>query len=347
MCALLLGYKQPAKGFGQDMKKGLSLQLIIFFTVLTSVLTVGVIVTWEQVLRPPFYGWVERNYPGPENAAWRWNIQQRSEHFFISMTVDLVVVSILLALVSRQQRRIFERSAELVEANERLAHQEKIAALGRVAAQVAHEVRNPLAGLLLYSLHLKDQVGNILSAGEVQLIDKIINTINQLTNTTEQILNFARPMKLVPHPIEVNRVINDVLQLLKAQISANEIELNLNLSSSNPIGMLDEASIRAALLNLVLNAVQAMTNGGQLSISSSNSRQVIHLLISDTGCGMAEEQIERVFEPFNTTKSRGLGLGMPFAHKIIERHGGTIKVGSRIGEGTNITIELPAAEEQK
>ena len=329
------------------MKKGLNLQLIIFFTVLTSVLTAGVIVTWEQVLRPPFYGWVERNYPGPENAGWRWDIQQRSEHFFISMTVDLVVVGILLALVSRQQRRIVERSAELVEAHEQLAHHEKIAALGRVAAQVAHEVRNPLAGLLLYSLHLKDQVANKLSAGEVQLIDKIIDTINKLTNTTGQILNFARPMNLVRHRIEVNRVIIDVLQLLKAQISANEIEVNLTLSSSNPIGMLDEASIRAALLNLMLNAIQAMSNGGQLGISSSNSGEVVYVLISDTGCGMAEEQIEHVFEPFNTTKSHGLGLGMPYAKKIIEQHGGTIKVGSRIGEGTNITIELPAAEEQK
>ena len=326
------------------MKKGLSLQLIIFFTVLTSVLTAGVILTWEQLLRPPFYSWVERNYPGQENADWRWDIQQRSEHFFISMTVDLVVVSILLALVGRQQRRIVEGTAELVEANERLARQEKIAALGRVAAQVAHEVRNPLAGLLLYSMHLKDQVGNKLSAGEVQLIDKVIDTINQLTNTTEQILNFARPVKLAPRAIEVNRVIHDVLQLLKAQISANEIQLNLKLSSSNPIGMLDEASIRAALLNLMLNAIQAMTNGGQLGISSSNSGEVVCVVISDSGCGMTEEQIGRVFEPFNTTKSRGLGLGMPYARKIIEQHGGTINVGSRIGEGTNITIQLPATE---
>lgn len=243
--------------------------------------------------------------------------------------------------------RVAERTAELVEAHERLARQEKIAALGRVAAQVAHEVRNPLAGLLLYSLHLKDQVANKLSDGEIQLIDNIIDTINQLTNTTEQILNFARPMKLTPRRIEVNRVINDVLQLLKAQTSANEIELNLSLSSSNPIGMLDEASIRAALLNIMLNAIQAMSNGGQLSLSSSNTGEVVSLLISDTGCGMTEEQVERVFEPFNTTKRHGLGLGMPYAQKIIQQHSGTIKVDSRIGEGTNITIELPVGEEQK
>ena len=243
--------------------------------------------------------------------------------------------------------RVAERTAELVEAHELLAHQEKIAALGRVAAQVAHEVRNPLAGLLLYSMHLKDQVANKLSDGEIQLIDKIIDTINQLTNTTEQILNFARPMKLAPRRIEVNRVINDVLQLLKAQLSTNEIELNLCLSSSNPIGMLDEASIRAALINLMLNAIEAMSNGGQLRISSSNTGEVVSLLISDTGYGMTEEQVERVFEPFHTTKSRGLGLGMPYAQKIIEQHSGTIRVDSRIGEGTNITIELPLGEEQK
>src|ERR1044072_2450635 len=149
------------------MKKGLNLRLIVFFTVLTFVLTAVVIIVWEQVLRPPYFAWVERNYPGPENAEWRGKIQQRVEHFFISMTVDMIVVGILLALGIRQQRRLFE-------AQERLAHNEKIAALGQVAAQVAHEVKNPLVGMLLYAMHLKEQVGNKLPEDELSIIEKII-----------------------------------------------------------------------------------------------------------------------------------------------------------------------------
>jgi signal transduction histidine kinase len=267
-------------------------------------------------------------------------IEQRGEHFFISMTVDLIVVSILLALVDRQQKR-------LVEARDRLAHNEKIATLGRVAAQVAHEVRNPLAGLLLYSHHLKNKVGGQLAQSELEVIDKIIDTIDNLTSTTEQILNFARPVKLAPRWLDLNRVVADVLSLLKSQISANGIETRLSLSDSDFMGMLDEASIRGALLNLLLNAVQAMPKGGTLTIAIGSEGGRLRLIISDTGQGISEAKIKHIFEPFNTTKSRGLGLGMPYAQKIIEQHAGRISLESRLGEGTQVKIELPKGDAKK
>ncbi len=239
------------------------------------------------------------------------------------------------------ESRIVERTAELVEAHDRLAHAEKIAALGRVSAQVAHEVRNPLAGLLLYSVHLKDKVSDKLPASEVQLIDKIIDTINQLTRTTEQILNFASPVRPARQRVVLDRVVGDVLQLLKSQLSANGIEARLDLCGA-AAGMLDEASMRAALLNLMLNAVQAMPEGGQLNVACGAVDATLRLVISDSGAGMSEEQLARIYEPFNSTKSRGLGLGMPYARKVVEEHGGTITVDSTLGEGTRVTIELPA-----
>jgi len=320
------------------VKKGLSLWLIIFFTALTLVLTAAVIVAWEQLLRPPYYAWVARNYPGSENAENRYKIEQRGEHFFISITVDVIVVSILLALVNRQHKR-------LLEAHERLARHERIATLGRVAAQVAHEVRNPLSGLLLYSLHLKNKVAVAGADGEVQLVDKIIDTINHLNNTTEQILNFARPLKLTPLPVDLNKVIADVIQLLDSQISANRIEVQFELCNSSLGCMLDEASIRAALLNLVLNAVQSMPGGGRLSVTSGSAEDKIWLRIVDSGAGIPKEQVHHIFEPFNTTKSRGLGLGMPYAQKVIEQHQGTISVESQLGEGTQVRVELPRGRE--
>lgn len=325
---------------GPDSKlltiKGRSnLRLIIAFTVLTIVLTAIVIIAWEQLLRPPYYRWVESNYPGAHNIGVRDKLEQRVEHFFISMTVDLIVVSILLALVDRQQRR-------LVEAHEKLAHSEKIATLGRVAAQVAHEVRNPLAGLLLYSEHLKDKVAGRLPDGEAELIDKIIHTVNNLTSTTEQILNFARPVKLAPTRVDLNSVARDVVQLLSTEISAHGIDTRLELSSSPVAGMLDEASIRGASLNLVLNAVQSMPAGGSLTISTGVDDGNLSLVITDTGSGIRPDQIKQIFEPFSTTKSRGLGLGMPYAQKIIEQHGGKILVLSELGKGTEVRIKLPA-----
>ena len=327
----------PRPGEVSSKHRGLNMRMIFGFTALTMVLTAAVIVVWEQVLKPPYYDWVERNYPGPENAELRDKLEQRSEHFVISMTVDLVVVSILLAIVDRKQRR-------LVEANEQLAHNEKIATLGRVAAQVAHEVRNPLAGLLLYSEHLKGRLNGKLSPGDAQLVDKIILTINNLTATTEQILNYARPVTLAPKRVDLNEVAPDVVQLLSTEISAHNIATKLELDSSPVVGMLDEASIRAATLNLVLNAVQAMSSGGELAISTGKTGDKLWMEIKDTGAGMTPERIRKIFEPFNTTKSRGLGLGMPYAQKIIQQHGGHITVESEVGKGTHVRIELPANE---
>src|SRR5262249_31786621 len=156
----------------------------------------------------------------------------------------------------------------LIAATEQLAHSEKIATLGRVAAQVAHEVRNPLAGLLLYSEHLKGKLDGKISSGDAQLVDKIIETINHLTAPTQQILNYARPVPLALKRVDLNDVARDVLQLLSTEISAHHVETVLELDASPVAGMLDEASIRAAALNLMLNAVQAMSNGGHLTIST-------------------------------------------------------------------------------
>ena len=328
----------PNVGVGSIKRRiGFNLRLIILFTFLTLTLTAVVIFAWEQLLRPRYFSWVERNYPGAENAQYRNNVEQRVEHVFISMTVDVIVVSILLGIVGRKQRR-------LIAANEQLAHSEKIATLGRVAALVAHEVRNPLAGLLLYSEHLKGKVDGKIPPSDAQLIDKIIETIHHLAATTEQILNYARPVTLALKTVDLNSVARDVLQLLSSEISAHNIETVEEFDSSPVAGMLDEASIRAATLNLVLNAAQAMRNGGRLTITTGHDGKKIWMLIKDTGAGMTPERIKQIFEPFNTTKSRGLGLGMPYAQKIIQQHGGQIIVQSREGEGTQVKIELPADE---
>ena len=315
-----------------------NLQLVFFFAVLTVIVTAVVIFTWEKLFMHPFYGWLATLYPGEEAA--RYHLEQRIEHFFISTTVDVIVVTLLLRIVSRQQRR-------LVEAHERLAHNQKIATLGRVAAQVAHEVRNPLSGLLLYSLHLKTKVAGELAADKLELIDKIIETINNLTSTTEQILNYARPVKLVPQPVDLNKVTAKVIQLLEAQTSSSGIDVRFDSGNRNVSGMLDEASVSSALLNLVLNAVQAMPNGGRLMITTGCENGILWLIVSDTGSGMSEDRLKHIFEPFNTTKSRGLGLGMPYAQKIIEQHGGTISVQSQLGKGTRVRVELPQGDQRK
>ncbi len=242
--------------------------------------------------------------------------------------------------------RVAERTAELIEVHDRLAHNGKVAALGRVAAQVAHEVRNPLHGLLLYSSHLKGELAGKLTDDQVELFNNIIDTINQLTSLTEQILDFGRPVRLALRPVELNSVVSAVLKLLRSQISANGIKVEFDHDDSNPTALIDEACMRAALLNLLLNAVQAMPTGGTLSITSATAGEILSLTINDTGFGMTEERIKKIFEPFNSDKPGGLGLGMPYAKKIVEEHGGNLRVESRLGEGTRVRITLPVEKNQ-
>ena len=242
------------------------------------------------------------------------------------------------------EMRVAERTAELVETHKRLVQQERIAALGRAAAQVAHEVKNPLAGLLLYALHLKGKIDKS-SESEAALVDKIVETINHLVDTVERILGFARPITITPRSTNLNQIANDVLELLRPQITTNNIDVHVSLSDQTASAMIDESSMRGALMNLILNAVEAMPEGGRLTVRCDRNEQTLRLEIEDTGQGISEEAVKNIFEPFYTTKEQGLGLGMPYAKKIIEQHGGTITCDSRPGEGTTICIALPVPEE--
>ncbi|HZI17977.1 MAG TPA: ATP-binding protein [Pyrinomonadaceae bacterium] len=240
------------------------------------------------------------------------------------------------------ERRVEERTAELIEAYRVLAHQEKVAALGRAAAQVAHEVKNPLAGLLLYATHLRGKTAGRLAEGEAALLDKIVATINHLSSTCEQVLNFARPPRVEPRPLDLNRVVSDVLQLAAPQLDAARVELRREFDAGGVVAPLDEPAASSALMNLVLNAAQAMRGGGTLTVRTGAGGGAAFVEVADTGCGMTEEQVRNVFEPFYSTKPSGLGLGMPYARKVVEQHGGRIRIESRPGEGTTVRVDLPA-----
>ena len=239
----------------------------------------------------------------------------------------------------------------LHQLRERLAHNEKIAALGRMAAQVAHEVRNPLAGLQLYSLHLKSKAEGKIDAVEMSLIDKIISGINHLSDTVERVISFTRPITIERRRADLNRVVQEALQLVEPQLGANKVKVIFKPGGDGlpepqeAVAIIDEASMRSTLINLLLNSIQAMRDGGTLTVSTYSSADSVHIEVSDTGVGMTEEHLKNVFEPFYTTKSQGLGLGMYYVQKVIQLHGGSIEIESNAGEGTRVKITLESEVE--
>jgi len=227
---------------------------------------------------------------------------------------------------------------------EKLESSERVALLGRAAAQIAHEVKNPLAGLRLYAFHLKGKLASTGRPAEIDLIDKMINTLDRLSEIVERTLDFARPVTLSSGRVDLNRILTDSLQLLEPQLRAANIEIDPSLSPAPLVCLADEALIASVLVNVILNAIQAMPGGGRLTLISENNQGLAVAEVADTGVGVPGEDLQRVFEPFYTTKSRGLGLGLPYARKVIEQHRGEIEILSKLGQGTRVIIKLPAED---
>jgi len=227
---------------------------------------------------------------------------------------------------------------------EKLESSERVALLGRAAAQIAHEVKNPLAGLRLYAFHLKSKLVSTGRPAEVDLVDKMINTLERLSETVERTLDFARPITLSTRRLDLNEILNESLQLLEPQLRAGGIAIERLLTSSPLLCVADEALISAAFVNVILNAIQAMLGGGRLTLTSELRPASAVVQVADTGVGVPAGDLDRIFEPFHTTKSRGLGLGLPYARKVIEQHRGEIHISSKPGHGTRVIIRLPAED---
>jgi signal transduction histidine kinase len=235
-------------------------------------------------------------------------------------------------------------SAAMRSLQEKLERSERDALLGRAAAQIAHEVKNPLAGLRLYAFHLKSKLAGSPGKSEIDLANKIIQTLDHLSEIVERTLDFARPISLSRRRLDMNGILTESLQVLKPQIDESKIIVEQFLAAGALTCSVDEALIRSALVNLILNAIQAMPGGGTLTLRSEKTQGLVTVEVADTGAGIREQDLEAVFEPFYTTKSRGLGLGLPFARKVFEQHAGAIEIRSQPGLATSVIIRLPSED---
>ena len=240
-------------------------------------------------------------------------------------------------------QKLREQADQIIEIEEQLRRADRLSALGELSAGMAHEIRNPLGSIRGTAEILRDGVAP--DDPKQEFAEILVREVDRLNRVLEDFLRFARP-----DPVEVGRfvlqhVIGDVLDLTRQQAVRNNVDVAAELGDEIEIPGQGE-QVKQAFLNLVLNALQAMPNGGALEVSLRVLPQEVQVLFSDSGPGIAPEDRERIFNPFVTTRNSGTGLGLAITQRIIQGHGGRIMLDSRPGEGACFTVCLPRSQQE-
>jgi two-component system NtrC family sensor kinase len=243
------------------------------------------------------------------------------------------------------EEKVEERTNELVQMQLRVAQSERLASIGMLAAGVAHEINNPLGGILaLTSLAVEDLPDDHPDRAN---LEEVVRQAERCRDIVRGLLEFSRQSEMHMEVVDVNRVLEDTVGLIGKQAAFFNVRLVREWAPDLPHIVADRSQLQQVFLNLIVNAVQAMEERGALTIRTTHDADegVVEIGFSDTGHGIPAEAIDRVFDPFFSTKQggQGTGLGLAIAYGIVTRHRGTISVRSRVGEGTTFTIRLPVA----
>jgi two-component system NtrC family sensor kinase len=252
-----------------------------------------------------------------------------------------------LAILEGLEQQVEQRTAALRNAQERLIQSEKLSSLGRLAASIAHEINNPLAGILTYAKLLvrtleeapPDDRARTKIIAQLKLVER---ETQRCTAIVRNLLDFARERPLKLSQVDVNAAIGEALFLINNQVRMQNIQLESSLGDVPPIEA-DFGQIRQALVNILINACDAMLQGGTLRVRSHRHDGRVEIVVEDTGIGITPENMKKVMDPFFTTKEKGTGLGLSVVYGIVERHGGGLRLDSTPGHGTTVTISLPEA----
>ena len=243
---------------------------------------------------------------------------------------------------------ILEDITDRVEMESQLRLHEKMASLGLLAAGVAHEVNTPLTGISSFTQMLQEQSKG--DDSKQKLLTKIERQTERASKIVNNLLNFARQKHSTFVPVNLNEVVEDVLSLLEHQLTQSKVQVRLELSDAPSVLLGDENKLQQILMNLVLNAQDSMPSGGWLTITTSWNGELVCASLSDTGHGISQEDIKRIYDPFFSTKqggSTGTGLGLSITYGLIQEHSGHIGVESVLGKGTSFELKFPAYREAK
>jgi len=242
-------------------------------------------------------------------------------------------------------RELEQANAELKQLQAELVQAAKMSSLGRLAAGVAHELNNPLGSILLYSdLVLEDTPPDDPRRANLA---KIAHEATRCRRIVRGLLDFGRAPEGTAAPVDVNAVLAAALDVLAGQEMFHNVEVDWRLAEELPVVLGDAGQLQQAFTNLVLNAVEAMEGRGRLTLATTAcpAGDGVVVTVSDTGCGIPAENLEHLFEPFFTTREDGTGLGLAITYGIVERHGGSIEVSSKPGEGTSFRVTVRSMKE--
>jgi signal transduction histidine kinase len=267
---------------------------------------------------------------------------------FVLFTTFVGVLTALLMDRIDEEREMIRR---LKEAREQLVHAEKLASLGQLSASIAHEINNPLAGILTYTKLLAKKIsGDSLEKGAaLDYLSKMESEVGRCSRIIRNLLDFSRQTQPTLKLVDINQVIEQVLAMVGHQAQLQNVDVVRELSPSLPKVMADFDKLQQVFTNLTLNAIQAMSGGGKLTLRTSAANGQVRIDVEDTGCGISKENLSKLFTPFFTTKEKGsgVGLGLAVVRGIIERHKGEIRVQSEVGKGTTFSVYLGVHDDEK
>lgn len=268
--------------------------------------------------------------------------RQKLEIIILSIVLILVGLGGWLSILTLEGLK--GSQSRLLRVEEELRRSERLAALGKMAAGVAHELRNPLSSIKGLALVLKSRFTEDNRDRETATI--LVQEVERLNRSISELLDYARPQKLRKVQVDLKMLLQKSVSLISMDAEAARIVTTTTFQSSLPLVFADDDKLQQVFLNLFLNGIQAMEGGGLLTIDVSSTKQIIKIVVSDTGCGISKENLEKVFDPYFTTKPEGTGLGMAMSSKIVEEHGGVMRIESKENLGTSVIVEIPLSGER-